>query len=461
MSSGNVSGDFYARSKAFMRWMHELPGTRISSKIQLADLRHQGAGRGIVATKDINEDEELFSIPQSDVLTAQNSSLQRVKPALLERLDTWNALVLCMIHEDGQGQDSRWWPYLQVLPTEFDTLIYWSPSELAELEGSAVVDKIGKNEADAAFTKILLPLVQQNSELFGRYSKDFSSSNARAALLEVAHRMATLIMAYGFDLEAEATSSDEEEEVDGSSQSAYELNKGMVPLADLFNADGHLNNAHLLQNEDSMSMIALKRIASGQQVFNDFGQLPRSDLLRRYGYINDNYKEWDVVEVDIDVVVKATARWNELSDRLELAASWGVLQDGYDLTRPSGNEAFQFGEDMVFTITALLLDANDFGQAMKDRPDCPPPSKFKTINSVLKSIISTRQKDYRTTIAEDYDMLSDTTLQRRRRMAIEVRLGEKEILALAAEDLDMKHRHDSQDVNEQIFADHAKRRKCD
>lgn len=29
---------------------------------------------------------------------------------------------------------------------------------------------------------------------------------------------------------------DEQEEADGSSQSAYQLNKGLVPLADLFNA---------------------------------------------------------------------------------------------------------------------------------------------------------------------------------------------------------------------------------
>ena len=195
-----------------------------------------------VAKADIAEDEELFSISQSDILTAQNSSLQRVKPAILERLDAWNALILCMIHESGQGQESRWWPYLEVLPDDFDTLIHWSEMELAELEGSAVLDKIGKDGADASFTRILLPIVKQHSHLFGRFSEDFRGTNAEVVLLDLAHRMATLIMAYGFDLEAEVSSSDEEEEVDGSSQSAYELNKGMIPLADLFNADGHLNN---------------------------------------------------------------------------------------------------------------------------------------------------------------------------------------------------------------------------
>ena len=153
-----------------------------------------------------------------------------------------------MIHEISRGEDSKWFPYLQILPSDFDTLIYWSPPELAELEGSAVLDKIGKKEADAAFTKILLPIVQQDPGLFGCFARDFSGPKAKTILLELAHRMATLIMAYGFDLEAESSSSssDEEEEMDGSSQSAYELNKGMVPLADLFNADGDLNNVGLL-----------------------------------------------------------------------------------------------------------------------------------------------------------------------------------------------------------------------
>lgn len=153
-----------------------------------------------------------------------------------------------MIYEDGLGEKSTWWPYLNILPRDFDTLIYWSSDELAELQGSAVLDKIGKTDADESFKKCLLPLVQQNAEIFGRHAQAFAGTDAESALLGLAHRMATLIMAYGFDLEAgSSTSGDEDEdEADGSSQSAYELNKGMVPLADLFNADGDLNNVGLM-----------------------------------------------------------------------------------------------------------------------------------------------------------------------------------------------------------------------
>ena len=58
-----------------------------------------------------------------------------------------------------------------------------------------------------------------------------------------------------------------------------------------------------MQDEKRMTMVALKPIKAGQEIFNDYGQLPRSDLLRRYGYITDNYKKWDVVELDIETIV--------------------------------------------------------------------------------------------------------------------------------------------------------------
>ena len=64
-----------------------------------------------------------------------------------------------------------------------------------------------------------------------------------------------------------------------------------------------------------MTMVALKTICPGQQIFNDFGELPRSDLLRRYGFITDRYSKWDVVELNIETVTQATANFNKLSEQ--------------------------------------------------------------------------------------------------------------------------------------------------
>ena len=63
-----------------------------------------------------------------------------------------------------------------------------------------------------------------------------------------------------------------------------------------------------------MTMTAIDRIKAGEQIFNDFGDLPRSDLLRRYGYITDNYKKWDVVEIPLSLVCDAAAKYNPMSE---------------------------------------------------------------------------------------------------------------------------------------------------
>lgn len=60
-------------------------------------------------------------------------------------------------------------------------------------------------------------------------------------------------------------------------------------------------------------MVALKPIKKGEEIFNDYGSLPRSDLLRRYGYITDQYKEWDVVEIDIGKIREISMRSAQLT----------------------------------------------------------------------------------------------------------------------------------------------------
>lgn len=60
--------------------------------------------------------------------------------------------------------------------------------------------------------------------------------------------------------------------------------------------------ARLFQEEGFLVMKAIKPIHQGEEIFNDYGQIPRSDLLRRYGYVTENYAPYDVVELPLDVI---------------------------------------------------------------------------------------------------------------------------------------------------------------
>ena len=61
-------------------------------------------------------------------------------------------------------------------------------------------------------------------------------------------------------------------------------------------------------------MTALERVETGEEIFNTYGELPRADLLRRYGYINDSYKKWDVVEIDANKILEIIEAHTELNE---------------------------------------------------------------------------------------------------------------------------------------------------
>lgn len=185
------------------------------------------------------------------------------------------SLVLVMIYEVGQEKKSKWWPYLQILPEEFDTLMFWSSPELAELQGSSVVDKIGKDDANRLFVDSLLPLVKDHNILFGKFASVFNSVNAEDALLEIAHKMATLIMAYAFDVEKDDKS---EEDCDDDSSALHHLSKAMVPLADMFNADGEMMNVSIT-DLPRVQILSVSGPSITTRIINDHGSF-QSDQTR-------------------------------------------------------------------------------------------------------------------------------------------------------------------------------------
>lgn len=200
-----------------------------------------------MARSNIPEGEELFSIPRTLILAVQNSDLKSLLPQDVEALGPWLSLMLVMLYEYLRGPQSRWAPYFRVLPTRFDTLMFWTETELRELQGSAIVDKIGKQGADESILNSIAPIVRANPALFPPVNglASYDGDAGTAALLELAHIMGSLIMAYAFDIEK---AEDDEDEGDAGDESYMtddeeeQLPKGLVPLADLLNADADRNN---------------------------------------------------------------------------------------------------------------------------------------------------------------------------------------------------------------------------
>lgn len=153
-----------------------------------------------------------------------------------------------MLHEYFNGNASNWAPYFGVLPSAFNTLMFWEQDELAELQASAVVEKIGKESADMMFVNELVPVIQEFAEIF--FAGDEKAKERAAAMKEppnlmLMHKMGSLIMAYAFDVEPASQEKDVDEEGYASEDEDEALPKGMVPMADMLNADADRNNVEL------------------------------------------------------------------------------------------------------------------------------------------------------------------------------------------------------------------------
>lgn len=404
-----------------------------------------------VAIQNIAEHEILFRIPRSAILSVENSILSNEIPAAtFETLGPWLSLILVMLYECLNGDASNWAAYFAVLPTEFDTLMYWTEDELAELQASAVVSKIGKESANDMFLEQLIPVIKEFAPVI--FAGDDRAPQRAEEMrdernLALMHRMGSLIMAYAFDVEPSVSHKDVDEEGYASEDEDEALPKGMVPMADMLNADANRNNARLFYEASSLDMKALKPINAGEEIFNDYGPLPRSDLLRRYGYITDNYAQYDVVEVPMDLVTDVATLAGIYSEpRIEYLDEQEIIDTGYDI---AFSNPFTLQEslspELVVLVETLLLSREEFDR-LKTKGKLPKAEKMTDrAAEFLHALMQTRLEQYATSLDDDVresvgasSAGGHTSQDRRIAMAKAIRMGEKKLLVQAKEALAAK-----------------------
>jgi SET domain-containing protein 6 len=212
-------------------------------------------------------------------------------------------------------------------------------------------------------------------------------------------------------------------------------------------------------------MRSTKSIRKGEELFNDCGPLPRSDLLRRYGYITDNYAQFDVVEIASQNAVgiagehlepgETEARVSyfhlaigELShsltlEKIQILDGESLYDPAYDLSHPTPSSS-AFPDELLILINLLLLP--------QIPGKLPRPEKTPQTIAVLRRILEARLREYPTKLEEDEALLQGGELSPRRRMAVEVRLGEKRVLKeawfeIAGDDVDGEENEQLMDVD--------------
>jgi N-lysine methyltransferase SETD6 len=189
-------------------------------------------------------------------------------------------------------------------------------------------------------------------------------------------------------------------------------------------------------------MKATKLIKAGEEIFNDYGPLPRSDLLRMYGYVTENYAQHDVVEIDHDLLVDVAGMkdanrnkaWVKREDALD---EIGIIDDGYSLPLPlKGTKLEEYLPGNIhMLLRGLCLDATTTKMPKMNYQDSVSIEEA----ALLSTVATKRLSEYSTSLEQDRELLCGmkdpggnwtrhNVLAKRYRMAVHVRAGEKEIL---------------------------------
>lgn len=369
-----MSDTFDKDSKVFYDFLSATLKYEISPKIAIHDFRDAHQGRGVIATEDIAEDEVLFKIPRSSFLSVENDPefLKAVPEA--KKLNSWLQLILYMIKAESMD---LWKPYFGVLPSKLDSLMMWSEQELGSLKGSLIVEKIGKAGADEDYETKLKPILDAHADYF--VNCDTS--------LEAFHRMGGLILAYSFDApETFENEDDEDDDDDLEHDDLYNegLVKAMVPLADTLNAHTRLCNANLIAEDDGgFAMTAIAAIPKGEQVYNTYGELPNSDFLRRYGYVEKEGTEFDIVEFSMEEIAAFYAGLLESDNAQELVDEAIELLEDWQGENEILDEFFVVGK--TGEIEPDLACFLGFLQLVCDAPDTL--TRLKAEKALRKSVV--------------------------------------------------------------------------
>lgn len=204
-------------------------------------------------------------------------------------------------------------------------------------------------------------------------------------------------------------------------------------------------------------------ISAGQQIFNDYGPLPRSDLLRMYGYLTENYAQYDVVEFSHDLLLEVAGKKHNKKDsvwfkREEQLDELGLLDDGYAIPRPE-KDVEVLGDaipgQIHMLLRALCAQENDNKAAKK------PPKDAVQIEeaALLQAVLTKKLSEYGTSLDADHAVLKalrsrasgDVVIPancspNRYSMALQVRIGEKEILHQLIHLCQLHIKHESENI---------------
>ena len=223
---------------------------------------------GIEAVKDFKEGDMMIAVPRKVMLTVENiqqsplSELSKKDPLLMHMPNVALALILLV---QRRSPLSFWKPYINMLPRNYTTVLYFTPEEILQLKGSPAFE-------------MALRLCRSIARQYAYFNKLFQRENDDASLLL---RDVFTYEEYCWAVSTVMTRQNAVVSCDGSGTTP-----ALIPLWDMCNhTDGKLSTDFNV-DLDRCECLAWRPVVAGSQVFIFYGARPNCDFLIHNGFVH-------------------------------------------------------------------------------------------------------------------------------------------------------------------------------
>ncbi|XP_045791070.1 ribulose-1,5 bisphosphate carboxylase/oxygenase large subunit N-methyltransferase, chloroplastic [Trifolium pratense] len=398
-------------------WMHKngLPPCKVVLKDKPSHDDSHKPIHYVAASEDLQKGDVAFSIPNSLVVTLERVLGNETIAELLttNKFSELACLALYLMYEKKQGKKSFWYPYIRELDRQrgrgqlaVESPLLWSESELEYLAGSPLKDEILKriegirkeyNELDTVWF--------MSGSLFQQYPYDLPTEafpfeifkQAFAAVQSCVVHLQKVSLARRFAL---------------------------VPLGPPLLAYCSNCKAMLSAVDGAVELVVDRPYKAGDPIVVWCGPQPNTKLLTNYGFVDeDNSNDRLIVEVAL------STEDPQYQDKRMVAQRNGKLsiQTFYVYT---GKEREAVSDMIPYMRLGYVTDPSEMQSVISSQgPVCPvSPCMERAVLDQLADYFNTRLAAYPTTLAEDESMLTDGSLNPKRRVATQLVRLEKKML---------------------------------
>ena len=267
-------------SQKFHQYVDRMRFEDVNSKLRLAKV---GGVRSLITTSTIEAESPVLQLPAEHIFSYRSIGTSPMKVLYgVEGLPEEVALAIFLIFE-FYNEQSSWRAYLDMLPMEFDTALYFTEEEVAMVAGTTIGQEIQtlQEKVHHVFDMVVPVLIQSYPTLF--HPKIFTLENFIWAQSVIESRGIRL------NLDGEASLC-------------------LLPLVDAINGttisflEGSTSISLSTETADVYTIRTLVPLEKGSQILMNYGAFSGRELLLYYGYVDvHGVNEYDTFAFDLDV----------------------------------------------------------------------------------------------------------------------------------------------------------------